>query len=361
MNQKSRPGNWSSLVISGLGVAFIVGYIFYLFFNVSYLQGPDWVMLFGLLIMSSLSFGLLYSGYWVAGSEFTGEEGWRVVIWLFAGLIGALSLTFWPIFYQRIVGVAIEDPIIILLVSGGIGANAGVLAGVYQIQFERQYQQVQRARDSLQFLNQLLRHNVLNSITIIRGNANQLISPDQTEKTVERARTIRTQSDQISDLIQNTRLLIQRIEGATETEPVDIVSTTSAVLETVQKTHEEAIIDSDLSGEIKVRADPLLSAVIENLLTNAIIHNDHEQPQVHVSLETEPRSAVLRIVDNGPGFPDSYGDKLIDLGFQVGDGLGLYLVEMLIETYGGELVFKDAQPRGTEVRVELPLADTDSG
>lgn len=362
MVPRIRRVSGTSLVISGMGVTFFVAYLIYITFNVSYLQGPEWLFLLGLLLVGALSLGLIYGGYWVRRSEFTVENGWRVTIWTFAGLIAALALTFWPIFYQRIVGVRIEDPIFILLVSSGLGANAGVVAGVYQIRSEKQYHEAQQAQEFLEFLNRLLRHNVLNAVTIIRGTANQLTTPEHSEETVEQARVIRTQSDQISDLIQNTKVLIQQFEGNVDSEPVDIVSITRDVLETARKTHEEADIVSELdsTGEIPVRADPLLSAVIENLVTNAIIHNDQDTPQLSATLDTQNGSAVLRISDNGPGLPEETPEELIDPGFHGDKGLGLHLVDTFVAQYGGDLHFADHDPTGTVVTIEIPLADGNS-
>jgi len=246
----------SCLVTSGLGVGFFLSYLFCVLLNESYLQGLEWLFPVGLLLVSALSIGLVYAGYWVARSEFSAEDEWRVTIWTFAGLIGALALTFWPIFYQRVVGVGIEDPIFVLLVSSGLGANAGAVAGVYQIQSERQHRQVENARDSLRFLNRLLRHNVLNAVMIIRGNASRLMAPDGSEETVERARTIRTQSDRISDLIENTKVLIRRIEGGIDPEPIDVVPMITDVVGTARETHGGAVIECDAPGSLSSGRTP---------------------------------------------------------------------------------------------------------
>lgn len=259
----------SGVTISLLGVLFFSIYLFYLRLNEAYLQGPVW-----LLLVAVLAAALIYGGHWVWTSDFDAEQGWQVAIWLFAGVIAALALTFWPIFYQRIVGVTIEDPIFILLVSSGLGANAGVVAGISQVRSERQLQYVEQARDSLEFLNRLLRHNVLNAVSIIQGNAELLVERRDCEETVERARTIERQSQQIDTLIQNTKLLVQRIDGQFESEPIDLTAILTEQLDAIRETHDEAVIESTLPSAVTVRADPLLSAVVENLVTNAIDHND---------------------------------------------------------------------------------------
>lgn len=346
----------SGFAIAALGVVFFLSYLLYVAVHEAYLQGPVWLLPLGLLLVGVLSVALVYSGYWVAVSEFTPEQGWRVAIWLFAGLIAALALTFWPIFYQRIVGVAIEDPIFILLVSSGLGANAGVVAGISQVRSEQRFEHVEHARDSLQFLNRLLRHNVLNAITIIRGNAELLIEDEQPDAVAERARTIRDQSDQIDDLIQNTRILVQRVDGQAELEDVDLTNVVDNELETVRETYDEVDIDQNLADDVTVRADPLVSAVVENLLTNAICHNDKDVPKIEATLETHNDVAVLQIADNGPGLDAEDEADLTDPGQHGDHGLGLYLVDTLVSQYGGTLHFDENEPRGTVVTVELPLS-----
>lgn len=346
----------SGMTISLLGVVFFAMYLFYLGSNEAYLRGPVWLLPLGLLLVAVLSFALVYGGYWVWNSDFSAEQGWQVTIWLFAGLIAALALTFWPIFYQRIVGVTIEDPIFILLVSCGLGANAGVVAGISQVSSERQFQHVQQARDSLEFLNRLLRHNILNAVSIIQGNAELLSERAHTDETVERARTIRRQSEQIDQLIQNTKVLVQRIEGGFDPQRVDLTAVLDEQLDVAEQTHGEAVIESTLESEVTVRADPLVSAVVENLVTNAVDHNDRETPKVAVTLETRDGSAILRIADNGPGIQGKDKDELVDPGQHGDQGLGLYLVDTLVSQYGGSLSFDDNEPRGTVVTAEIPLA-----
>jgi signal transduction histidine kinase len=346
----------SGVMISLLGVLFFAIYLFYLRLNEAYLQGPVWLLPLGLLLVAVLSAALVYGGYWVRTSDFDAEQGWEVTIWLFAGLIAALALTFWPIFYQRIVGVTIEDPVFILLVSSGLGANAGIVAGISQVRSERQFQRVEHARDSLEFLNRLLRHNVLNAISIIQGNAELLVERADCEETTERARTIQRQSQQIDTLIQNTKILVHRIEGEFEPESVDLIAVLAEQLDVARETHEEAVIESTLPSGVTVRADPLISAIVENLVTNAIDHNDQETPKVVVTLETRDDAAVLRIADNGPSVQGKDREELVSPGQHGDQGLGLYLVDTLVTQYDGSLSFDDNEPRGTVVTVELPLA-----
>ncbi|MFA9518385.1 ATP-binding protein [Halopenitus sp. H-Gu1] len=346
----------SSVTIASIGILFFGFYLAYVVVNDAYRQGPVWLFPIGILLVGVLAGGLVYGGYWVATSEFTPDEGWQVTIWLFAGLIAALALTFWPIFYQRIVGVSIEDPIFILLVSSGLGANAGAVAGISEVRSERQFQRVEQSRDSLEFLNRLLRHNVLNAVAIIRGNADLLFERTQSETTADHARTVREQSDQIAKLIKNVKVLVHRIGDDPEIEPIELTPIVQQELETARKTHDNVCIKTDLTPEVVVQADPLVGAVIENIVTNAIVHNDQEHPEVQITLDTKDGSAKLAIADNGPGLPDETRESLVNPGLHGDRGLGLHLVDTLVTQYGGEISFAERTPRGTVVTIDLPVA-----
>lgn len=343
-----------NIVIATLGVLVLILHLTYIILNEMYLTGPVWLLPLGLSLVSLLSIGLVYSAGWLAVSELTVRQGRRVTIWCFAGLIGALALTFWPIFYQRIVGVVIEDPIFILLISSGLGANAGVVAGISHIRSEQRFEEAQQALDTLKFLNRLLRHNVLNAVNIIQGNAEILIANPSSDSVEERARTIQYQSDQISTLIQNTKAIIQQMDREADLERIDLTSIVNAEIETAQKTYPEASIEGDLAQNVAVCADSLISAMVENLLANAVVHNDQETPRVKITLTTRDETAVLEIADNGPGIPDDDKETVTEPGEHGDQGLGLYLVATLVDRYDGSLRITDNEPRGTVVTIELP-------
>ena len=356
MGWLDNPIDGGPIAIAVIGVTFFGTYMGYVTVNDAYLRGPIWLWPLGLVLIAVLFIGLVYGSYWLIDSSFTAEQSWRVTIWVLAGLIGAVALTFWPIFYQRVVGVTIADPLFILLVSAGIGANAGIIAGVAQLRSEHQFEQVQETKDSLEFLNRLLRHNVLNAINIIDGYASLVTEQAGSETVVERARTIRRQSDQLADLIENTRVLVRRIAGDIETEPVDFTAIVAEELERAASSHSGVEINRDLAPAVRVEAHGIVSAVVANVVSNAITHNDHETPTVDVTLRTENGSAILTVADNGPGIPEQERDVVVNPGPHGDHGLGLYLVDTLVTQYDGTVTIGNNKPRGTVVAIELPLA-----
>ena len=117
-------------------------------------------------------------------------------------------------------------------------------------------------------------------------------------------------------------------------------------------------VEGEIQPEVVVWADELLAAVFENLLSNAVKHNDSDKPHIVVSVDEGDHSATVSIADNGPGVPDDRKGSIFDPGAQgegsIGQGLGLYLVDTLVDRYGGTVQLEDNDPRGTVAVVELP-------
>ncbi|MCK9306271.1 MAG: PAS domain S-box protein [Methanoculleus sp.] len=97
----------------------------------------------------------------------------------------------------------------------------------------------------------------------------------------------------------------------------------------------------------QVPADDLLGVVFNNLIGNAIKHGG---PDVRVAVRVEEYDDEVRISveDTGPGVPDEDKKAIFHRYEQqkrgVGEGLGLYLVQILVERYGGRVWVEDRVP-----------------
>lgn len=97
----------------------------------------------------------------------------------------------------------------------------------------------------------------------------------------------------------------------------------------------------------QVRANDLLSVVFNNLISNAIKHGG---PDVEVAVRVEESNGEVQISveDTGPGVPDEEKEAIFHRYEQhkrgVGEGLGLYLVQILVERYGGRVWAEDRVP-----------------
>jgi CheY-like chemotaxis protein/anti-sigma regulatory factor (Ser/Thr protein kinase) len=104
-----------------------------------------------------------------------------------------------------------------------------------------------------------------------------------------------------------------------------------------------------------------MEQVVSNLLTNAIKYTPAGRA-IHVSVRTEPPSAVLQVQDAGMGIPPALLPHIFDLFVQGqrtldrragGLGIGLTLVRRLVELHGGT-VGVESSDEGSRFTVRLP-------
>ena len=108
--------------------------------------------------------------------------------------------------------------------------------------------------------------------------------------------------------------------------------------------------------------DRLLQVFI-NLLDNASLYTG-ENGRIAVTTFTSGPNAVITISDNGIGIEPGMLPYLTERFFRVetsrsrakgGSGIGLSIVQQIIDLHGGELLFHSEKGEGTTVEVHLPL------
>ncbi len=108
----------------------------------------------------------------------------------------------------------------------------------------------------------------------------------------------------------------------------------------------EGIIHYDAANH-RVWADDLLSEVFANLIGNAVKFGG---PGVEIAIRTDDEDEFVRVSveDTGPGVPDDQKREVFHRYEKrrrgVGEGLGLFLVQVLIERYGGAIWAEDRVP-----------------
>ncbi len=123
------------------------------------------------------------------------------------------------------------------------------------------------------------------------------------------------------------------------------------------------VSDADLPAVIGDRTQ--LERVVLNLLNNAVKFS-HDGGVVTVRLNAEDDRVVMRVVDRGIGIPLAEQDRLFSRFFRSslsvadeiqGTGLGLALVQSVVEWHHGTVDVESAEGQGTTVVVRLPAAD----
>lgn len=119
-------------------------------------------------------------------------------------------------------------------------------------------------------------------------------------------------------------------------------------------------------GDPRVEADPeRLAQVFDNLVTNALKYGSPDG-EIRVTVDDLPGRVGVTVSDDGPGIPPDELESVFERFFRStsarasavpGTGLGLALVQSIVERHGGTVSIESTVGVGTRVRVELPTAE----
>jgi signal transduction histidine kinase len=244
---------------------------------------------------------------------------------------------------------------------------ANVEAALDRIERERErkcYQErLQETTEELEALNRIVRHDIRNDMGIILGWA-EYLEAHVDEAGQEHLRKILTSGEHVVELTEVAREYIEVLtseDGLTVT-PTPLRTTFETELNLRRESFPEAeFVLGDEVPRIAVQANEMLGAVFRNLLSNAVQHNDKDDPRVRISFEEDEKAVRIRIADNGPGIPKAQTDSIFEKGDKSltssGSGIGLYLVRTLLEQYDGSIAVEENDPEGTVFVVRLRKAE----
>ena len=221
---------------------------------------------------------------------------------------------------------------------------------------------LQGRREQMEFFNSILRHDILNGMTVIRARG-ELLSSSLEGEQGRYAETIVEWSDDIIELTRKVRSVLHTLsdDDAAETEPVELAPVVESAARRATSMATRATFDVDVPDDIYVRADELLHDVFGNVLTNAVEHGSGDAGvSVNVTTTLDEDHVTVHIVDDGPGIAPSVRGELFDRGKKGresgGTGFGLYFVHAMVESYGGSIQVEENDSGGAAFGIQLPRA-----
>jgi signal transduction histidine kinase len=161
-------------------------------------------------------------------------------------------------------------------------------------------------------------------------------------------------------MVTDTLEFMRGLGGNEARQAVDVM----ALLESLQSDNETMGRPMRIEGQANapyLAVVSLLKRCLGNLVDNAALYGGH----VTVQVEDTPQLLTLRVLDEGPGIPESELEKVFEPFYRLegsrsretgGTGLGLTIARNIAQTYGGTIILRNRADRGLEAVLTLPRA-----
>ncbi|QAU13017.1 HAMP domain-containing histidine kinase [Halorubrum sp. BOL3-1] len=302
----------------------------------------------------------------VARSPLSPAHTLRITGWSALGALtlGAVALLF--VTYEMSQGPPPTRPLVVIVGAASIGSAFGLAFGLTDARQQRTQDQLERANGQITVLNRVLRHNIRNAMTVVRGRA-QLVrargeAGDADTAVTDHAAVIEENAERllsVSDHARHIDAVIGPDDGAADVATTtDLVETVESTVERLRAEHPDADFDCPEAEACPVRAHPLAEVAVSEVIENAVVHAGEGPSRVDMSVRRDGDSATVRVADDGPGIPPGTVDAIrrgYETSMRHADGLGLWLVRWVVDRSAGALEF-DADCDGQVVRIRFERA-----
>lgn len=208
-------------------------------------------------------------------------------------------------------------------------------------------------------LHRILRHNLRNSCQVIGGNSELLVEQIDDEEE-ELIATIQEQNQRLISLSRKSVYLrdfldLNQDHRTTE----DLVASVRTQVERARENYPNATITVDCPAHAQVKSHKYIGEAVEELIDNAIRHNDSPNPSVWVEIQKEDEMVSLTVTDNGPGIPRVERlvlERKTETQTEHSQGLGLWLIYLTVNYSNGTLTVANRDEGGAEIQFKVPSA-----
>ena len=207
-------------------------------------------------------------------------------------------------------------------------------------------------------------HELRTPLALLRGEASLMLKRERTPEEYRQGfREVDQTSLEMTGLVESL-LALARTNQPPQKQATNLEDLAVEVIENLSGAARARAINLVLeTNSSPTRGDPAtLRLMVSNLVGNAIKYG-RDGGHVWVRTSTQNGHALLEVSDDGPGVPEADLERLMQpfqrgLGLQGvgGTGLGLALVNAVVEQHGGRFELSQASGGGLSAVATLPVA-----
>ncbi len=298
---------------------------------------------------------------------------WSVaLIPICVSLVIASLLTQITTLTNPIISMRVDLATLTLIIGGGLSIVAAAGVVLWELA-ERQRQQhianvrAQAADEHRRFLRRL-DHELKNPLTAIRAGLANAVNDSATATQRQALDSVETQVLRLSRLTFDLRKLAELDVRPLDRVPVDVAELLQEAVTLAQEQPGAEVCTLTLTLPQAPWPVPnvlgdwdLLFLAAYNLLDNALKFT-RPGDTVEVRASEDGAFVVVEVADTGPGIPTEELPRVWDELYRgqgargiPGSGLGLALVDAIVERHGGQVTLRSRVGQGTVVTMRLPV------
>ncbi|MEQ9438096.1 MAG: HAMP domain-containing sensor histidine kinase [Cyclobacteriaceae bacterium] len=237
-----------------------------------------------------------------------------------------------------------------------------VLNTELEIKVEERTFRLKEAHEELHTLLYRTSHDFRRPLTSILGIAQLLTMSQSTEEISVFAQHLESTVNGLDNMLVKLQALV-----LTEVEEIPEAIQFPNLIERLKSKFHQDLIKNAIEFTYQVQLESkylsrptILTAILENLIENAIRYRRANDSFVHLEVKEEALSLVIQIADNGEGILEHLQPVIFDMYVKAsdraqGNGLGLFVVKKLADALGGRIHCESAPQKGSTFTLTFPL------
>jgi PAS domain S-box-containing protein len=225
-----------------------------------------------------------------------------------------------------------------------------------ELESEQHQAELERHTNLVNIINRVLRHNLRNDMTVIRGRAQIMAEQVQDDATEG---VLVDKIDNLIELSEKARELEEVVSRDGARSQTDIAEVVDQVASEIEGVFPAATVTIDAERTVTASVAPTFERAVRELVENAAKHSE-DSPAVKIGLSATPDAVELQITDDGPGLSEQEQEVLttgVETPLVHGSGLGLWLAHWVVTSHGGTIE-STVTEAGTTMTVTIPRSTT---